>query len=107
MGYHEDTDWIWKIWDVIGNKIREATSATFDETFSNKKSEELFESFADDSDQESDVNIDTNSELDNSESVSDIQRPLSHLILSLLSLPSLLLLPSSLTLPQLPQFVQI
>ena len=55
VGYHEDKDQIWKIWDFIEKKIREATSVTFDETFSNQGSEELRKSLVDNSDQESDV----------------------------------------------------
>ena len=49
VGYHEDTDRIWKIWDPIDKKIREATSVTFDEAFSNKRSEELLKSLVNNS----------------------------------------------------------
>ena len=50
VGYYEDTDQIWKIWDPIDKKMREAMSMTFDETFSNKSSEELLKSLDDNSD---------------------------------------------------------
>ncbi len=79
MGYHEDTDRIWKIWNPIDKKIREATSVTFDETFNNKSSEELLNSLADNSDQESDVETDTDSDFDDPEPTLQIQQPISHL----------------------------
>lgn len=72
VGYHEDTDRIWKIWDPDDKKIREATSVTFDETFGNESSEELLKSLADNSDQESDAESDTDLDSNNSEPLRQI-----------------------------------
>ena len=103
VGYHEDTDQIWKIWDPIDKKIREATSLTFDETFSNKSSEKLLKSLADNSDQESDVETDTDSDSNDPEPAPQIQQPVSHLTSLLSSFSSSPLRPRSPTLPHLPE----
>lgn len=50
VGYHSTTDRIWKIWDPVDCKVREATSVEFDESFSNNRSEALLESLQDDID---------------------------------------------------------
>lgn len=47
VGYHDDTDRIWKIWDPADCKVKEATSIVFDENFSNGKSEEFLRSWGD------------------------------------------------------------
>ncbi len=73
MRYHEDTDRIWKIWDLDNKKIREATSVTFDETFGNKSSEELLKSLADNSYQESNTESDTDLDSDDPEPVLQLQ----------------------------------
>lgn len=96
----------WKIWGPIDKKIREATSVTFDEAFSNKRREELLKSLADNSDQESNVETDTNSDFDNSEPASQAQQPVSNLTSPLSSPPSPPLPSISPTLPQLPQSAQ-
>ncbi len=106
VGYHEDTDRIWKIWNLDDKKIREATSVTFDQTFGNKSSEELLKSLADHSDQESDTESDTDLDYDDPKPVLQIQQPISHLT-SPLSPSSSLLRPRSPILPQLPPSVQI
>ncbi len=59
VGYYEYTDRIWKIWDLDNKKIREATSVTFHKTLGNKSREELLKSLADNSDQESDTEGDS------------------------------------------------
>lgn len=51
MGYYENIDWIWKIWDLINRKLKEITFITFDGTISNKSSKKLLKSLADNSNQ--------------------------------------------------------
>lgn len=100
MDYHKNRNRIWKIWDLIDIKIKEATAVTFDKIFSNKVSEELFKSLTNNSDhndsdqndfdQELNIEVDTNSHSDGWESVLQIQKLISDLV-SLLS--SFLTLP--------------
>ena len=106
VGYHEDTDRIWKIWDPIDKKRREAISVTFDEIFGNKSSEELLKSLADNSDQESDVETDTDSDLDDPKPALQIQQPISHLTSPLSSPLFSPLRPRSPTRPQLSEPTQ-
>ena len=80
--------------------IKEATSVSFDEALSNKSSEELLKSLADNSDQESDIETDIDSGSDNPEPTLRIQRPVSHLKSPLSSLSFLSLWPKLSTLPQ-------
>lgn len=42
VGYHDDTDRIWKIWDPADCKVKEPTSIVFDENFSNGKVKNFF-----------------------------------------------------------------
>lgn len=49
IGYYEKTHHISKIWDLIDRKIKEITYVNFDKTFSNKSSENLFNSLANNS----------------------------------------------------------
>lgn len=46
MGYHKNTNQIWKIWDLIDKKVREITSNIFNKTFSIKLNKKLLNFFA-------------------------------------------------------------
>lgn len=52
MGYHKNTNRIWRIWDSVDKKVIIIRSITFDKTFNNKSSEKLSNSLAHDSNKE-------------------------------------------------------
>lgn len=106
VGYHENTDRIWKFWDPVDKKIREIKSVIFVKTFSIKSSEELLNSFTD-FNQESDtseISTDTDPDSDKLKPMpAKKQPPISNLTSPLSSLRSSFLRLILLLLPQLPQ----
>lgn len=64
----KDTNQIWKIWNLVDHKIKNVTSVTFHKTFSNKRSENLFEFLADNFNQKLDIKANTNLDFDDTDS---------------------------------------
>lgn len=111
MSYYKNIDRILKIWNPVNRKVKKVTSITFDKTFSNKSSDKLLKSLADDSNQKlntqiTSTNINFNS--DKSELIPSKKKlPISNLISLLSSALFFSLRPRSSTFPLLSLSAQI